>query len=177
MKILIINGSHRKNGNCFKFAEVAKNIFDTEHEVSIISLIDKSFTDCNGCLVCEEGEKCPLIDDFSEEICLELESADLIIFATPSYFNMPSAQMVKFIDRTNCLCDYFMENQKKCLFYLTGQTDEDSILIAYDCLKAYVEIMGMVEIAEPIVNVVRMPEEVSNEIINKLIEISKLLND
>ena len=175
MKILIINGSHRKNGNCFEFANVAGEILGKDNEVSVINLIEKSFENCNGCLGCEEGEECPLKDDFSNEISSKLLSTDILIFATPCYFNMPSAQMVKFIDRTNCFCEYFAENHKKYLVYLTGQTDAESIHVAYDCIKSYADIMEMDEIHEPIINVVRMPEEVSAEVIYQLSKIAKQL--
>ena len=168
MNIVIINGSHRPKGNCENFSKYLHTILEKKHQVNLINLIQKDIKPCNGCLMCEEGEECPIKDDFTLEIKPLLEHADLIVFATPSYFNMPSAQMVNFINRTNCMCDYFANNHKKCLFYLTGQTDTETIMEAYKCLHSFAEIMEMEEVADPIINVVRMPEEISDIIIHKV---------
>lgn len=165
MNIVIINGSHRKNGNCEQFSLTAKEILEPRHKVKVFKLIDMHIKYCIGCLQCEDGIECLIDDDFSKILGSALREADLIILATPTYFNMPSAAMVNFIDRTNKMCDYFAKNEKKCLFYVVGQTDEDSIREAYSCLRAYGEIMGMREILDPITSVARMPEAVTPEVV------------
>lgn len=164
MNVIIINGSHRKNGNCERFALKAKEILERSHVVKVHTLIDMHIDYCLGCLLCEDGMECQIDDDFSKILEPDLRIADLIILATPTYFNMPSASMVNFIDRTNKMCDYFAENEKKCLFYIVGQTDEESIRDTYNCLHTYSEIMGMKEIMEPIISVLRMPEPITPEI-------------
>lgn len=166
MNVIIINGSQRKNGNCERFALKAKEILERSHEVKVYTLIDLQIKYCSGCLQCEDEMECLIVDDFSKILEPNLRMADLIILASPTYFNMPSAAMVNFIDRTNKMCDYFAENEKKCLFYVVGQTDEDSIKDTYNCLHTYSEIMGMKEIMEPIISVARMPEAVSQEIVS-----------
>ena len=172
MNITIINGSHRDGGNCVKFADIAKKIFeDNLHVVKIFNLIDLKIQPCTGCLFCEDGKKCPIQDDFSGKIEPALKNSDLIIMATPTYFNMPSAAMVNYLDRTNKMCDFFAENHKKCLFYLVGQTDVDTIMDAYNCLHTFSEIMEMEEIAEPIIQIARMPEEVPCNVLNILKDI------
>jgi multimeric flavodoxin WrbA len=175
MNIVIINGSHRVNGNCYAFSRYFKGEFGDSNKVDIINLIESNMLPCNGCLICEEGEECGINDDFSTSMKHLLEEADLLIFATPTYFNMPSGDMVHFLDRTNCLCDYFTNNHKKCFAYLTGQTDEETIMEAYKCLSSYFEIMEMDEIASPIINVVRMPEELSEDVKTKIHEIMDML--
>lgn len=168
MNIIIINGSQRKNGNCERFALRAKEILGRNHEVKVYTLIDMQINYCSGCLRCEDGMECLIDDDFSKIIEPDLRIADLIILASPTYFNMPSAAMVNFIDRTNKMCDYFAENEKKCLFYVVGQTDENSIKDTYNCLHTYSEIMGMTEIMEPIINVARMPEAATQKIVSAI---------
>ena len=169
MNITIINGSHRLEGNCAKFVAAAKSIFESNyHAVMIFNLINLDIKLCTGCLLCEDGKECLLHDDFSMLIEPALKESDIIIMATPTYFNMPSAAMVNYIDRTNKMCDYFLENHKKCLFYLVGQTDVETIREAYNCLHSFGEIMEMEEISEPIIQVARMPEEVSYNVLNIL---------
>lgn len=169
MNIIIINGSHRAGGNCATFTETAKNILESNHHiVHTFNLIDLEIKPCTGCLFCEDGKECPLDDDFSMSIEPALKNSDLIIMATPTYFNMPSATMVNCVDRTNKMCEYFAENHKKCLFYLVGQTDVNTIMDAYNCLHTFSEIMEMEEISDPIIQVARMPEEVSCNVLNIL---------
>lgn len=168
MNIVIINGSHRRGGNCSNFAECAKNILSATHSVNIFNLIDMNIGYCLGCLNCEEGLPCPIEDEFTTVLEPHLENADVIILATPTYFNMPSAAMVNFLDRTNKMCEYFADNNKKCLLYLVGQTDEESIGEACRCLRVYTEIMGMKEISEPVIQIARMPEDLPKFIIDKI---------
>ena len=170
MKICIINGSHRKNGNCSIFSQKAASILNKKHEVEIYNLHDCNIIPCNGCLICEEGEDCPIKDDYSNTICPAIKACDLIIFATPTYFNMPSSLLVNLLDRTNNLCDYFSENKKHALVYLVGQTDDTSILEAYRCLKNYFEIMDIKEIMPPIIDIARMPQENFNSQIILMME-------
>lgn len=169
MKVCIINGSHRKNGNCQRFALKAKEILEKKHIVTVYNLAELDIIPCNGCLICEDGEECPLIDNYAESICPTLKESDLIIFASPTYFNMPSALLVNLLDRTNNLCEFCAENQKKVLVYLVGQTDVETITDAYNCLKTYFDIMNMEEVTEePIIRIARMPEAVDEDTIDIL---------
>lgn len=176
MNVIIINGSQRKEGNCKRFALTAKEILKRRHhDVKIFTLINLDISYCLGCLQCEDGIECPIDDDFSKILEPVLREADLIILATPTYFNMPSAAMVNFINRTNKMCDYFAKNEKKCLFYVVGQTDEESIRETYNCLHTYGEIMGMKEIFEPIISIARMPELITQEVITIIEKLSVCL--
>jgi len=159
MKIVILNGSHRE-GNTYNFSREAEKNLNKKHKAQVFDLIKMDITPCVGCLDCEDEKKCPIAKDkYTSEIMPALMSADLIIFATPVYFNMPSAAMVSLINRTNNLCGYFSENPKKAFVYLVGQTDAESMKDAHKCLQTYFEIMGMEEITDPIIEIARMPGE------------------
>jgi multimeric flavodoxin WrbA len=168
MKIVILNGSHRHNGNCYRFSNKANEILNKYHEVKQFNLTECNIVPCHGCLRCEDGEECGICDDYSKQICPALKEADLLIFASPTYFNMPSSVLVNLMDRTNNLCEYLSSNLKKAIVYLVGQTDEETIHDAYKCIKTYFDIMCIEEIREPIIRVARMPEEVDAEIISIL---------
>ncbi len=144
MKILIINGSHR-HGNSKIFVETAQNILEAQgHSVEVLNLLENRFEICDGCLVCEETGKCVIDDLFTTTIFPSLVSADAYVFATPVYFNGVTALFKNFIDRTNCLCGYFEENQKKAAIFLVGQLDEaeGSAVSTLNYLKEYAEIMN-----------------------------------
>lgn len=168
MKIVVINGSHRKNGNCYQFTRQAVDILSTKHSVQSFDLIDCRIEKCNGCLICEDGENCPIKDDYSNAIQPALKEADLIIFATPTYFNMPSSSLVNLFDRTNDMCEFFADNTKKAWAFLVGQTDEESVMDAYKCIKTYLDIMCIEMIGEPGIEIARMPQAVDESVISFL---------
>jgi len=170
MKITILNGSHRIGGNTYRFCRYAEKILEKKHEVVIFDLINKEIKSCQGCLRCEDGDNCQLQDDYTNRVKPALENADLIIYATPVYFNMPSSTMVNLLNRTNDLCSFFLDNQKKGLIFMVGQTDEDSIADACKCLKAYCDIMAIEEIQEPIIAVGRLKDDVQFETYLKLLQ-------
>lgn len=169
MKIILINGSHRHHGNCSMFTKNASTcLTNNGHDVQTFNLIQLNIHPCKGCLICEDDQTCPLKDDFSSLIEPAMKQADLIILATPTYFNMPSAAMVNFLDRTNQLCNFLSENPKKCIFYLSGQTDTNSIMDAYRCMHTYCDIMGMEELIQPFIHIARMPEQTPTHIVDML---------
>ena len=160
MKIVLINGSHRTPSNCSNFAKSADRVLSNNgHNVQTFNLMQLHIQPCKGCLICEDDESCPLCDDFSTLIEPAIKQADLIVMATPTYFNMPSAAMVNFLNRTNKICTFFSENSKKCIFFLSGQSDHDSIMDAYRCMRTYCDIMEMEEIYEPFIQIARTPDE------------------
>lgn len=144
MKILVVNGSHRQ-GNSSGFVKAAKDLLEMQgHSVEVLELLEKRFDICNGCLTCEETGVCTINDLFTVEIFPKLMAADGFVFATPIYFNTVTALFKNFIDRTNCLCEYFGENPKKAAVFLVGQLDETegSAASALNYLKEYAEIMN-----------------------------------
>lgn len=173
MKIIIINGSHRPNGNCESFSETAKKILELDNEVALFNLFSMNIQSCRGCLKCEDGLECNLSDDYKNILMPALIDADLIIFATPTYFNMPSGVMANFLDRTNNLCDFFTDNTKNVLTFISGQTEEESLLDTYNCMKKYYDIMCMNEICEPLLHIARHKEDLSQDIIAKVKDLSK----
>lgn len=103
MKIVILTGSPRKNGNSARmvssFAEEARR-FGSEVEV-----FDTAFMKIDGCRHCEncykKGRPCIFEDDFNG-IAEAVEKADGIVFASPLYWSGFSAQLKTCIDRFFC---------------------------------------------------------------------------
>ena len=95
MKIMIINGSPRKNWNTAQLLkEAQKGAESVGSEVEYIDLYDLSFTGCRSCLACKrkgisEPCKCYWKDGLSPvlEKCLQ---ADRIIIGTPIYYSEPT---------------------------------------------------------------------------------------
>jgi multimeric flavodoxin WrbA len=160
MKILIINGSQRKNGNSWRFARYCKDIAtEHKHTADVIDLEETRFDYCDGCLSCEDIGECVIKDAFNKVIVPKIKESDMIIFASPVYYNMPTAMMKNFIDRSNGLYKYFKENKKKVATFLVGQADEASLAFSFNCFKEYYTILDLPEAGEPILKIARDPDE------------------
>ncbi|MCM1498342.1 MAG: flavodoxin family protein [Clostridium sp.] len=100
MKIIIINGSHRKNGatalilnEMYQKLETYPNV-----EVQLYNVADFNLHFCAGCCKCYKNGKCIFNDDI-EKLSETLETADGIIVGSPTYASNVSAQMKLVIDR------------------------------------------------------------------------------
>lgn len=101
MNILSICGSPRKGNSeaiLLKLQEILKKK-GVENE--IILLRKKKINHCLGCVeYCNRQLKCRIKDDM-QGIMDKMEKADGFVFASPSYFNMPTGLLKDFIDRCN----------------------------------------------------------------------------
>ncbi|MCQ2547753.1 MAG: flavodoxin family protein [Clostridia bacterium] len=101
MKILVLNGSPRKNMNtafmCQAFKEGA---MEAGHDVEVIQVGTMDIKGCTACEYCHTtGEGiCTLIDDMVE-ILPKLKDCDMLVFASPIYYMGMTAQMHAAINR------------------------------------------------------------------------------
>ena len=102
-KVLVITTSLRKKSNSTALADAfAKGAEKSGNKVETISLINKNIAFCQGCLACQQTQKCVIRDD-SNEIVEKMKNADVIAFATPIYYYEMSGQMKTLLDRANPL--------------------------------------------------------------------------
>lgn len=100
MKIVIINGSHRKNGATAlilneMFQELKK--YD-DADVQFVHAADLSLKYCAGCGFCYKTGKCIYKDD-AEKLSSDIGNADGVILGSPTYASNVSGQMKTIIDR------------------------------------------------------------------------------
>ena len=84
MKITILNGSPRHNGNtqimADTFSETAR---ENGHTVNILNIANMNIRGCLGCKYCySHGGKC-VQDDDMENVLAELSDTDMVVFASP----------------------------------------------------------------------------------------------
>ncbi len=72
-------------------------------ETRSLMLRDLRFGPCTGCRGCVGKGSCIISDDFTRIVTPALLSADVVVVASPVYFNNVSALTKAFIDRTWCL--------------------------------------------------------------------------
>ena len=102
MKVLLFNGSTRKNGCCFRaLTEVANTLETTGIETEIIQLGASPVRDCMGCGYCQRDGKgrCVVKDDPVNEWLDKAAQADGFIFDSPVYYAHPTGQLLSVLDR------------------------------------------------------------------------------
>ena len=99
MKVLILNGSPRKNGNTSLAVEQMCDVFREEGiEPEVVQLGGMDIRGCMACGACFKLGKC-VIDDVVNELAAKLEEADGLVTATPVYFASANATLVAALDR------------------------------------------------------------------------------
>jgi multimeric flavodoxin WrbA len=125
MKILVLAGSYRKNGNTDQIAnlivEHMQKIADQNHEMLEIETVYLGHMDispCRGCRVCfNRGEdKCPLKDDLLT-VKEKMKQADGILLTSPVYVDDVSGIVKNWIDRLAHVC-HRPEFAGKCAYLI-----------------------------------------------------------
>lgn len=99
MKILVITGSPRKNGNSATLADsFIKGAKEAGHTVERFDAAFKKVHPCIACNSCGMNGPCVFKDDF-EFVRKHIVEADCVVFATPMYYFGISAQLKAVIDR------------------------------------------------------------------------------
>lgn len=105
MKVLLINGSPKSNGNTALSLREMENIFLNEGiEVETVHVGNKAIRGCVACGHCYRNNKCAF-DDIVNETAPKFEECDGIVVASPVYYASANATLSAFLDR---------------LFYSTG---------------------------------------------------------
>lgn len=105
MKILILNGSPRPDGNTVDmikaYAEGAK---EAGHSIQIVDVCRKNIRGCLACEYCHTkgNGKCIQQDDMKEVYPL-LEEAEMIVLASPIYYHSFTGQLQCAINRIYAL--------------------------------------------------------------------------
>ena len=109
-KIMVLNGSPRKNGNTSTvvewFTAGAKEAGATVELVNVTGLKSK-FSGCIACMGCQKSDKFEcVVDDEVKPVLARIPSADVVVFATPTYFFGPTAQLKTLLDRMYSLIKF-----------------------------------------------------------------------
>lgn len=99
MKVLIINGSPRINGNTALAIREMETIFrESGVEVETVQIGNKDVRGCIACGHCYEAGKC-VFDDVVNELAVKLEEADGLVIASPVYYASANATLIACLDR------------------------------------------------------------------------------
>ena len=141
MKIVVLTGSPRKNGNSAYLAEqFIKGVEEQGHEIFRFDCAFKQVEPCRACNHCGMNGTCIFNDDFLE-LRPKMVEADMVVFATPMYYFGISAQMKRVIDRFYAINGQIKGARKKAAFLMTyadtARKEAEPMLLHYHTLMEY----------------------------------------
>ena len=99
MKVLLLNGSPKANGNtAFALAQMTEVFAQEGIETQIIPVGNQTIRGCIACGSCYKTGKC-VFDDAVNEIAPLFEEADGIVVGSPVYYASANATLIALLDR------------------------------------------------------------------------------
>ncbi|MBR2068625.1 MAG: flavodoxin family protein [Candidatus Gastranaerophilales bacterium] len=144
-KVVILNGSPRKNFNTAKLLkEAQKGCEAAGAEVEYFNLYDLNYKGCLSCFACKrKGNNtncvCAIKDDLRPvlEKCIQ---ADSVIIGSPVYFSMPTGEFRSFLERLLFpVHTYLVDKKTGGLKSLRPRVIPVGIIYTMNCPKEMVE--------------------------------------
>lgn len=141
MNITVFISSPRENGNSDKLARAFICGAQTaKHKVSVVTIRDLNINGCIGCEYCYEHQGECIQNDDMQPIYELLANTDIIVFATPIYYQGFPSQLKAVVDRL-----YVSENRQFSVCgaillatYASKGKEMSSQMISYfECLSRY----------------------------------------
>lgn len=99
MKVLMLNGSPRANGNtAIALQEMEQTFKAAGIEVETVHVGNQSIRGCIACSACKKNGKC-VFDDVVNEIAPKFQQADGLVVASPVYYASANATLIACLDR------------------------------------------------------------------------------
>ena len=99
MKVLIINGSPRREGNTSIALDEVRRTLEAEGiETETVHVGHKDIHGCVACGKCKEAGKC-VFDDVVNEVAEKFAGADGLVIGSPVYYASPAGSVLSFLDR------------------------------------------------------------------------------
>lgn len=99
MKVLMINGSPRENGNTtVALAEMEKVFAKNGIETETVRVGNLTIRGCVSCGYCYKNGKC-VVDDIVNEVAEKFKECDGVVIGSPVYYAAANGTLVSFLDR------------------------------------------------------------------------------
>ncbi|MFA6075804.1 MAG: flavodoxin family protein [Negativicutes bacterium] len=150
MKIVVLQGSPRVNGNTAQLAkEVIKPLEAKNAEIKWYNLNQLNIRGCQSCYVCKKQAECVIKDD-AKEILENIAAADAVIFATPVFMWDMTGQLKLMVDRLFAFMNLDFSSKlipgKKFLWVVTqGQPDVNIFRPNFEKSVKVLQMMGFGE--------------------------------
>ena len=140
LRVLMINGSPRANGNTSVGLKEMEKIFQENGvEVETVVVGNKPVRGCVACGGCASKQKC-VYDDVVNELALKFEKADGLVIASPVYYASANATLIAFLDRL-FYSTHFDKTMKVGAAVVSAR--RGGLSASFDELNKYFTISGM----------------------------------
>lgn len=102
MKVAVINGSPKKNGNTAQALNiVCEELKKKNIEIEVFNVYDYSVEGCKACGGCRNSQDktCILLDDKANQAFQSIFACDGILIGSPVHYSGMSGQITSFLDR------------------------------------------------------------------------------
>ncbi len=140
MKVLILNGSPRYDGNThIALNEVKKTLEKNSIDVEYMQIGDKDIRGCIACGFCAKNKKCVFDDEVNKASKL-FDECDGLVIGSPVYYASANGTLISFLDRLfmSCKSDKTMKVGASVAVARRGGTSA-----TFDELNKYFTISGM----------------------------------
>lgn len=141
MKILIINGSPRENGNSTRLIKEITNVFDSLNvEYEEVRVGNKNIRGCIACNTCKIKNEGCVFKDLVNETSPKFKEADGLIVVSPVYFASPNGTLISFLDRLFYSCNFDLRMKVGAAFAIARRAGTTA---SFDMLNKYFTMTGM----------------------------------
>lgn len=140
MKVLMINGSPKANGNTAIALREMQQVFEQEGmEVEYVHVGHLPVRSCIACGHCYENGKC-VFDDIVNEAAKKFEEADGLVVGSPVYYASANATLVAFLTRL-----FYSTHFSKCMKVgaAVAVARRGGLSATFDELNKFFTISGM----------------------------------
>ena len=100
MKVLMLNGSPKANGNTARALSEMRAVFEKENiEVELVHVGHLSVRGCTACGACFKQGHCVIEDDIVNELAEKLAACDGLVLGSPVYYAAPNGALVAILNR------------------------------------------------------------------------------
>ena len=145
MRVLIINGSPRVDGNSSKLIEEITKTFESlKVEYDLVSIGGVDVRGCIACGHCHTTNKGCVFNDIVNETSPKFKDADGLIVVSPVYYASPNGTLISFLDRLFQSRNYDLRMKVGAAFVIARRAGTTA---SFDVLNKYFTISGMLVVS------------------------------
>lgn len=140
MKVLLLNGSPRTNGNsAILIGEMRKVFASLGVETEVVEVGKANIRGCLSCGYCDKNGKCVVADEVNPT-AEKFASADGLVVVSPVYYGSPNGNLVSFLDRLFYSSSFSKKYKVGAAFAIARRGGTTA---SFDLLNKYFTISGM----------------------------------
>ncbi len=99
MRVLVLNGSPRKNGTVATLMKYVTDGVSGDHEIDWVDVCKLNMKNCSGCMACRDKKTCVLPEDDAHVVGRKVADADALVIGTPVHWGNMCAPLKLLFDR------------------------------------------------------------------------------